>query len=326
MLCSPLLLLIFCVDDTFAETISKFKWRADKPVSQYRENESRHNCGECHKKITEQFARSKHARAYENGFYQKRISGLDVNKISDCNRCHAPKSIFLKKGKSLLKPRTSNLSSGIRCVTCHQNLEYMILGPFEAVEAPHRSQKSHKFRSSETCLPCHGQKGQFNLVASWRESTYSATDCIDCHMPSTEEMAVQHISFIDLPLRNVGDHSFPASTNIEMLKMGIDVEVAKSKTQTIITITNSGAGHLVPGGRFKAINVAASGLSNKGRKVNLLNKEISSDIGNRIAPGGSIKFMLGNNSGENLYVRVEYRNKLSVNKKSGIILYDEKIN
>jgi len=294
-------------------------------VSKYREKPSEHNCGDCHKLIAEQFKRSSHASSYKNSYYQKARAKLSARKKNKCNRCHLPSPLFFNGNKPTLKKTSNNKNDGIVCVTCHQTKDSTMLGTFDAVASPHKSKKSKVFKSSLLCLTCHGEGRDFNLGKSWKKGEYKDTNCSECHMPSYSGKAVEHFSFISSPQREIGRHSFPASTNQEMLKNAITVDVSTANKKLNIEISNSGAGHLIPGGRYKAFIVKATTLGNGNRAKSFFVKTISFDDKNQIAPNKGINLTAKLPEAKKILVKVEYLNKLSFST-IGKIIYKETIN
>jgi len=302
---------------------------ADEPdglreVSQFRGKESEHNCFDCHKVIAEQYARSSHSTSYSNPFYQKLIEKLPKEKTLRCNRCHLPKPLFFN-GPIPKLPATGKfvMEDGIGCTTCHQTKDSVMLGPFDAISSPHMSRKSKLFTQSATCAVCHGD-GEFDLVKSWKNGGFSDTECIECHMPQSSGKAVQHFSFINLPGRDIGSHLFPASNSLEMVERSIDVDVARINGGLQLLITNSGAGHLVPGGRYRAFRLTVWRQNENGIEQETFITEISKDRRNRLPPGGFLSFQVKIKKGMKARVQLEYLNLLSQNSREGLVLFNER--
>ena len=295
-----------------------------REVSQFRGKESEHNCGDCHEVIAEQYARSSHSASYSNPFYQKLIEKLPKEKILRCNRCHLPRPLFFNgRVPKLSATGRTVIKDGIGCTTCHQTKDSVMLGPFDAVESPHMSRNSKLFTQSATCAVCHGE-GEFDLVKSWKDGGFSDTECIECHMPQTSGKAVQHFSFINLPDRDIGNHLFPASNSLEMVERSVAVDVAATKGGLRLVITNSGAGHLVPGGRYRAFRLTVWRQNENGIEKEIFTARISKDRRNRLPPGGSLSFQVKIKKGAKARVQLEYLNLLSQNSTEGLVVFNER--
>jgi len=293
-------------------------------VSRFRGKESEHNCFECHKVIAEQYARSSHSTSYSNPFYQKLIDKLSVKETLRCNRCHLPKPLFFN-GPVPKLPATgeSVIKDGIGCTTCHQTKDSVMLGPFDAIASPHMSKDSKLFTESVTCAVCHGD-GEFDLVKSWKNGGFSDTECIECHMPQSSGKSVQHFSFINLPDREIGSHLFPASNSLEMVERSLAVDVVKVKGGLQVEIANSGAGHLIPGGRYRAFRITVWRQNLNGLENKTYTTLISKDRRNRLPPGGSLSFQVKIKKGMKARVQLEYVNLLSQNSREGLVVFNER--
>ena len=185
---------------------------------------------------------------------------------------------------------------GVTCVSCHQvpgtdaSNVGTIVGPF----APADLIKSHPNRQDakmgtgvELCATCHGTDTIHNQVESWKGSVYEkeGKTCQVCHMTSVK----RKLAGKGMP-RDMRQHEWKASHDPDFLKKAATLDVTVTGGKVVVTVTNSGAGHNLPGGGERAIVLAVRVVGADGKEAAAYLQ--SFDLGknnNRIKPQESRK-------------------------------------
>ncbi|MCS6907456.1 MAG: multiheme c-type cytochrome [Anaerolineales bacterium] len=120
------------------------------------------NCKSCHLNITNLWAESAHAHAFDDPYFQERWNGL--GKPGDCLVCHTT-NYNASDG--------SYAHEGVSCEACHGR-----------VEANHPPAVVPVRSDTEFCGTCHT-----TTIQEWRLSRHSqaGVGCIDCHDPHSQQ-------------------------------------------------------------------------------------------------------------------------------------------
>ena len=189
-------------------------------------------CADCHMEIYKQWTKSRHSKAFISETYK---TATDNYSKPQCLSCHIPKE--LSKGKEP-EPRTSHLSDGVNCVSCHFSSKDMAIhGPYDVFSPPHPSKKDEDFTKSYICSSCHRQ-----TYKQWQTSG-SHTSCQHCHMtPVKKADLIQKFPF-DLFHRAklVYNHQFPTG-----IASHLKLNLHKERTTLVLTVLNDTVPHNIP--------------------------------------------------------------------------------
>lgn len=135
--------------------------------------------------------------------------------------------------------------SGVSCAVCHVR-DGAVVGPpaaenFKTVAGQgkkhEKSEAREFFKTSEFCAACHQLDGGYelngtpltNTYREWQQSSWgqNGIPCQQCHMPDRQ-------------------HLFRGIHDKEMTLHAIDISLSKEEGKSLITITNTGAGHYFP--------------------------------------------------------------------------------
>jgi len=242
----------------------------------------------CHTQIYEQWTSSTHSKAFEDPVYQvflRRVTEKSAGRLTQfCVSCHAPLATVTHSIPEKLIDGNHNaalLDQAVSCEFCHTisgkevQLHKLSLGAYlfprvgqteilygrhpDAKAEAHPTQPSSFLLSSELCGTCHrfahpasGRVIQ-DTYEEWKRSPYAqqGTRCQDCHMPAYagnvaeggKERPELHAHVF------IGGHT-------EMIRKAavINLDAGWSKRETkdalavTATVTNKGAGHLIPTG------------------------------------------------------------------------------
>jgi hypothetical protein len=117
----------------------------------------------------------------------------------------------------------------------------MIYGPYK-LTAKHKSEQDESLLRSEFCAGCHMPTFQ-----EWQASGSKKT-CQECHMPRVERKVVQgFLLSMVVPNRMVGQHTQDYEKLFKEVAL-ITGEIGKGSVK--ISLTNQGAGHNMPTGKY----------------------------------------------------------------------------
>ena len=191
-------------------------------------------CNECHKLIYEEWSKDIHSQAYINDPFKKASKNYETQ---ECIGCHAAQDIQDEKN---LKIRAVHKEEGINCTTCHLK-NNMIYGPYK-LTAKHKSEQDEFMLKSEFCAGCHMPTFQ-----EWQASGSKRT-CRECHMPRVERKLVQgFLLSLVVPNRMVGQH---LQSYEKLVKEAASITGEVEKGVIKISVTNKGADHFMPTGKF----------------------------------------------------------------------------
>jgi hypothetical protein len=245
-------------------------------------------CGTCHVQIHAQWMSSTHSKAFQDPIYQtflRHVSQKTGGRSDQfCISCHAPLATITNSIPANLFDTSKKpplLEDSVSCEFCHTlsgsevQVMKVSLGAFlyprvgqtkifygrhsDASTDAHPTQVSKFLLSSEICGTCHrfahpasGKEIQ-NTYHEWKQGPYATqgTRCQDCHMPAYpgkvaeagQERPELHAHVF------IGGHT-------EMIRKAATVNVSagwkkkerKDLLDVSASITNVGAGHLIPTG------------------------------------------------------------------------------
>jgi hypothetical protein len=200
-------------------------------------------CKDCHARAYEEWAVSRHGRAWTNAIFQReyRQQPLDW-----CVHCHAPlreQFVQVKAGGGPLA------DEGVGCVACHVRGGQMLARTRRA-GSPHDTAASDDFGGPAFCGGCHqfnfplvqdegtpqarvtgySRHPMQNTVAQHAAGPHRGTECLTCHGATP------------------GGHLFPGGHDAGMRARAVTVETCRAGNTLAVTLANTGAGHDVPTG------------------------------------------------------------------------------
>jgi len=231
-----------------------------------------------------------------------------------CYGCHAPLA-EQRPGEPGYDPALR--ARGIVCASCHVRA-WQRFGPPRrdgslASDAPRASlphngvTRTPAFLRAEFCRDCH-QFGPSGLSLNgkllqdtfeeWRASPAAAAgiQCQDCHMPDRR-------------------HRWPGIHDPEMVRSALGLEVDTGPSGITLTITNAGAGHMLPTYVTPRLVISGQLLDSGGTPVPgsqreaVIGRVVSLDLARelldtRLAPGGSARFRYPRGAGAAVRLRV----------------------
>lgn len=234
-----------------------------------------------HDKVFRQFYLGLNAKGEKDGIGYKAVH---PNEPGDCGNCHTP-DVVLNEGHEVgIDEAIAKGSLGISCDFCHTVTNVKVLrdpktgrydtditrtvtrargqtkrGPFKDAQSPaHQTAYSPIHTKSEFCAMCHlNQEHLLSLstYADWKQAFDKGLvkkQCQECHMPTGGK---------DRPIAQGGKirkadtirrHLFHGGHDPAMLKKAATLKVSahQDHDQLVVDVwvTNSGAGHKLPGG------------------------------------------------------------------------------
>jgi len=242
---------------------------------------SAEECAKCHASIHKYWSESTHAKAVQGTLFPAaldRALALSTDKTKtkrECVGCHSPTTLV--SGDMELKQAVSR--QGVTCDFCHtvKDVELQrgwspfVVDPGPIKRGPFAYTKPFKGHEAEysvlhsakplLCAGCHEFKNDNGLLvlstySEWKLSEYSGrgTSCQDCHMALVQGSKVKEgLEQSDSSLRVVNLHRLVGGTSLGQLNRGLDLKFesvsATGTTASVrILVSNSGAGHRIPGG------------------------------------------------------------------------------
>jgi nitrate/TMAO reductase-like tetraheme cytochrome c subunit len=224
------------------------------------------DCAECHREIAREVAESWHGQAYTD----PDVLQLSKNfQDTQCISCHAPRPIF-ERGDAVVGDRVlarrENREIGIDCISCHLLPDGRVAGTRGLEDAPCRPVAKPVLKRAQFCSGCHNQH---KTVDEYMASRWAETHtCNDCHMPKVDRpLAEGH------PVRKgVMTHRFEGGHYLWMLKKAATLDVRVEDGKLIVSVTNSGTGHMMPSdARHRSFNLLVTVRDAKG---NLLAEQV----------------------------------------------------
>jgi Cytochrome c554 and c-prime len=231
-------------------------------------------CGNCHRAIEQGWKESVHSQAMESRLFQDALQmanrdlGSHARRI--CLGCHAP-TIVVTGDLALIRKVTWE---GITCDYCHSIrsvdmsglnpkalVEYNNVkeGPWKGLSSPaHGTAYSPVHTSSVLCATCHQYRNSqgfavLTTYSEWQKGPYWAEHkgCQSCHMYRVEGEVVDP-RVKRTPNDGINLHQMPGSHSLTQLNKAIrgQLSVTHDGNQLYVevSVTNQGAGHMVPTG------------------------------------------------------------------------------
>ena len=292
------------------------------------------DCGVCHVQQYQDWQTSIHSRSMGSGIYGQLLNmESDPGTYTICATCHTPlqeQIPFVEQGRGYSHNPAFDAQlqrSGLVCAGCHVR-QHQRFGPPRGADLPAPAAAtvlphggftaSTAFQRAEFCKSCHQFKpddyalnGKLleNTYEEWRQSVYAEEDvqCQSCHMPDRRHL-----------WRGIHDP--------DMVKQAMEITIRPDaasyapgvQMQTVITVTNTGAGHYLPTYVTPKIFVEAHLLDTQGQIIEntaqqaAIGREITLNLAQelydtRIPPKGSRSFTYAQvipKTGRKLRVRV----------------------
>jgi hypothetical protein len=238
-------------------------------------------CAKCHPSIYKYWSESSHAKAVQSALFPlslKRALDLSTDATrtkKECIGCHSPTTQVT--GDLELSQAVSR--QGVTCDFCHTVKDVDLsrgwppfqLDPGPVKRGPFAYSKPFKGHEAEysalhrakplLCAGCHEFTNSNGLrvlttYTEWKESPYSGrgVSCQDCHMSLVPGTKVKEGLEQSAPgARLVNLHRLVGGTSEGQLNRGLDlkfdsVSVTGTSANVRVLVTNSGAGHRIPGG------------------------------------------------------------------------------
>lgn len=222
-------------------------------VGAHAADRSPQGCVKCHADIVSQWQCSAHARAWTAPAVRV---VLDSKKGAECLDCHAPTPLLEQDASEPAKLREDCRPLGVDCNACHA-VGCAYAGPYDSWGPHEMHQETHRLRSSAFCGTCHEVEfDEYESLYVPSVEGRSKFECAACHMPTYRDRLTQKSVLSVLhPKRIVRDHSFPVLTdgtlNAAIKLDGLVVNRSgKQRFAVQFALTNEGAGHCIPTGRF----------------------------------------------------------------------------
>lgn len=190
-------------------------------------------CQSCHQAIWDELMADEHSQAWHN----KPLFPQDP-KRTECVSCHAPVPILEHGLEKEIVVRSSRFEEGVGCIECHKFGDG-VNGPLPSAEAPCNPTFDARFKTSDTCIPCHAPHGTFD---EWRASAWKHKTCQDCHMPEVERPIVT-----GGPPRKGRSHKFLSARQPDFLQNSVKTDAGFEGGKLVVRITNHNVGHNFPG-------------------------------------------------------------------------------
>jgi hypothetical protein len=230
-------------------------------------------CGACHREIYDEWKTSIHSQAFVDPFFQ--AYWRKDKHIWVCLNCHTPLqnqqaevvawSPGVRVDRAEKRPNpdfdAALQHEGITCAACHVR-DGVIEGPYDDSVAPHPTRYAERFRTTEICYTCHAvpsdrlqfyNGGPCATFMEYEAGPYKAKGyiCQNCHMPEVERVMAE-----GGPVRKGRRHLWRGGHDPEQLNRALTAALtadeptltAGRRTTWTLTMTNSGAGHMLPTG------------------------------------------------------------------------------
>lgn len=193
------------------------------------------DCKACHEEIYAEWQEDQHSMAWFNTPWLPQDP-----KRSECNNCHAPQPILQVGINELPLIRTDRFEEGVGCLECHQRHD-QVEGPLPSADAACNPRRNAVFSDSSICNSCHAPHGSYD---EWKASEWGrkGVTCQGCHMPEVERPSATG----GAP-RRVRSHRMRTQRDPTMLQESITLETVRDGGQLVVSLTNGGTGHNVPG-------------------------------------------------------------------------------
>jgi nitrate/TMAO reductase-like tetraheme cytochrome c subunit len=194
-------------------------------------------CAECHREIYDEWLKDQHSTAWSEEKFER---FTEKYTRVECLSCHAPEPMLQVGVKSEPKLRETHRAEGVDCLSCHvkDGRTFGTLGS----NAPCGGTKEQTLATAEACYHCHSAH---NLYKEFLASDHykRGMTCQDCHMEKVERAVAT-----GGPVRKTRKHFFHAGAHdLEAVKKSLELGLAVENKELVVTITNVGAAHGVPG-------------------------------------------------------------------------------
>ena len=234
-----------------------------------------------HDTVFLQFYLGLNAKGEKDGIGYK---GVHPDEPGDCANCHTP-DVVLNEGREVdLMEAIDKGSQGISCDFCHTVADVKVIrdpatgryqtgithvvkrargetkrGPFaDAVSPVHKTMFSAIHTKSEFCAMCHLNQEHLlsiSTYADWK-AAYDAgvvtQQCQECHMPSGGKDRPIALGGKVRKAETIHRHFFHGGHSKDMLLRAatLQLDAHKKAGELVVNaaVTNSGAGHTLPGG------------------------------------------------------------------------------
>jgi nitrate/TMAO reductase-like tetraheme cytochrome c subunit len=194
-------------------------------------------CAECHQEIYSEWQRDQHSTAWTEEKFVRFTENL--TRI-ECLSCHAPQPMLQTGMKQEPVLRETRREEGVSCLTCHIK-EGRTVGTLGSNAVCGGTQEK-RLATSEACYHCHSTH---NLYKEYLASPQfkQGVSCQDCHMQQVERAVAK-----GGPVRKTRSHLFHGGGHdIDAIRKSLDLKVHAENGQAVITVSNVGAAHGVPG-------------------------------------------------------------------------------
>ena len=251
------------------------------------------SCRTCHRAIYDEWASSRHARAWLNPLF---IELSENYSKTECLSCHAPDRLVTTGFGNLPDLRDKYLAEGVNCIACHEVSLNLMAGPYEMEsQLGHANEKNELYRTSVSlCASCHGVRmvQGHNKVTEFRNSLFAQEDytCGNCHMPLGERPLSISTGGI---IRLSGDHRALGGRDLDLLKRAAEVSAVVQGGRLQVKVKSVRVGHFLPGGvetlpdvRLRSMLVDTQVRDDEGitvfQKRETLAKPLGTEIENRL--------------------------------------------
>jgi hypothetical protein len=206
------------------------------------------SCRACHTAIYDEWAASRHGRAWDNGIFRREYREQPRHW---CIHCHAPTDVQVAELVAAGHPERTQgagplAAQGVSCAACHVR-QGRLVARTRRPSSPHETFADSTFGGPGFCGDCHqfpfpklAEGGEpigltahpmQDTVAQHAASSWAAThECLDCHATSP------------------GGHTFPGAHDPAMLTRALAADLCRAGDGVAVTLENRGAGHRVPTG------------------------------------------------------------------------------
>ncbi len=253
-------------------------------------------CGACHDVMYKAWSDSPHARSATSPAYLEALKRV-VEQAQDkkagreaCVWCHAPTTLVTGD----LEMQQAVTREGITCDFCHTVVDVDMdkMPPFEMKPGPvkrgpfdytkvqgHEAAYSALHRASPLlCASCHEFKNANGVLvlsnySEWKDGPYPArgVPCQDCHMALVPGTPAR-IAGPKGSQRVVNLHRLVGGSAMSQLARGLDLKIESvassgGSAEVAVVVTNTAAGHSIPGGLATKSLVLAVGAETADGKL-----------------------------------------------------------
>jgi RNase P subunit RPR2 len=223
---------------------------------------SNDECEPCHREVFEEWFHDQHALAWFN----EPLLPQDPRR-TECNNCHAPLPVLEVGIEALPRIRAERFHEGVGCIECHRSHDH-VEGPRPSAEAACNPRFNPEFSESLICSSCHAPHSS---LEEWTASAWAkkGTTCQACHMPLVDAPAVS-----GGPIVRRRSHRMLSQRDPAFLARAVELEArVVDGARLEVAVTNSGAGHSVPGEIFNREVFLETQVLDREGKVMKLHRE-----------------------------------------------------